>query len=145
MSSHVLRQEGQDTKHAVLVTLGKTRARCSTLPQPRVFVAVAVVVNYFHLLCSTLTDYVTKLCNCFARVLQLLSVYTASRHLRSSSDTRTLRIPFIKTKSFGQRAFSFTGNGIDCFMDSGTLNLLLHLKSSQTPSLQIYVLIFFTC
>ena len=126
MSSHVLRQEGQDTKHAVLVTLGKTRARCSTLPQPRVFVAVAVVVNYFHLLCSTLTDYVTKLCNCFARVLQLLSVYTASRHLRSSSDTRTLRIPFIKTKSFDQRAFSFTGPTQWNFLPYG----LRHSKSS---------------
>ena len=42
-------------------------------------------------------------------IAQLLSVYTPSRHLRSSSDTRTLRIPFTKTKSFGQRAFSFTG------------------------------------
>ena len=66
---------------------------------------------------------------------QLLSVYTPSRHLHSSSDTRTLRIPFIKTKSFGQRAFSFTGNGIDCFMDSGTLNLLLHLKQHLKPHL----------
>ena len=42
-------------------------------------------------------------------VAKLLSVYTPSRHLRSSSDTRTLRIPFIKIKPFGQRAFSFTG------------------------------------
>ena len=68
-------------------------------------------------------------------IAQLLSVYTPSRHLRSSSDTRTLRIPFIKTKSFGQRAFSFTGNGIDYFMDSGTLNLLLHLKQHLKPHL----------
>ena len=42
-------------------------------------------------------------------IAQLLSVYTPSRHLRSSSNTRTLCIPFIKTKSFCQRAFSFTG------------------------------------
>ena len=42
-------------------------------------------------------------------IAQLLSVYTPSRHLRSFLDTRTLRIPFVKTKSFGQRAFSFTG------------------------------------
>ena len=42
-------------------------------------------------------------------IAQLLSVYSPSRHLRSSSDTRTLRIPSIKTKSFGQIAFSFTG------------------------------------
>ena len=37
---------------------------------------------------------------------QLLTVYTPSRQLRSSSDTRILRM---KTKSFGQRSFSFTG------------------------------------
>ena len=42
-------------------------------------------------------------------IAQLLSVYIRSRHLRSSSDTRTLRIPFVITTSFGQRAFSFTG------------------------------------
>ena len=42
-------------------------------------------------------------------ITQRLSVYTPSRYLRSFSDTRTLRIPFIKTKSFGQRAFSFSG------------------------------------
>ena len=41
-------------------------------------------------------------------IAQLLPVYTPSRHLRSSSDTRTLRIPFVKTKSFSQKAFSFT-------------------------------------
>ena len=42
-------------------------------------------------------------------IAQLLSVYTPSRCLHSSSYTCTLHIPFIKTKSFGQRAFSFTG------------------------------------
>ena len=42
-------------------------------------------------------------------IAQPLSVYTPSSHFRSSSDTRTLRIPFIKTKSFGQRAFTLTG------------------------------------
>jgi hypothetical protein len=40
---------------------------------------------------------------------QLLTVYTPSRQLSSSSDTRILRIPRMKTKSFGQRSFSFTG------------------------------------
>ena len=39
----------------------------------------------------------------------LPSVYVHSRHLCLSSDTSTLCIPFIKTKSFGQRTFSFTG------------------------------------
>ena len=41
-------------------------------------------------------------------IAQLQSISTPSRHLRSSSDTCTLHIPFIKIKSFGQRAFSFT-------------------------------------
>ena len=39
---------------------------------------------------------------------ELLTVYHPSRQLRSISDTRTFRIPFTKTKTFGQRAFSFT-------------------------------------
>ena len=38
----------------------------------------------------------------------LLSVYTPSRQLRSSADTRTLRIPQVKTKTFGQRSFSYS-------------------------------------
>ena len=42
-------------------------------------------------------------------ITKLLSVYTPSRHLHLSSDTCILGIPFIKTKSCGQRAFSFTG------------------------------------
>ena len=37
-----------------------------------------------------------------------LTVYHPYRQLRSSSDTRTFRIPFTKTKTFRQRAFSFT-------------------------------------
>ena len=40
---------------------------------------------------------------------ELLTVYHPSRQLRSISDTNTLRIPFTKSKTFGQRAFSFTG------------------------------------
>ena len=40
---------------------------------------------------------------------ELLTVYHPSRQLRSISDTRTIRILFTKTKTFGQRAFSFTG------------------------------------
>ena len=42
-------------------------------------------------------------------IAQLLSIYTPSRYLHSSSDTHTLHIPFFKTQSFGQTAFSFTG------------------------------------
>ena len=37
----------------------------------------------------------------------LLQLYTPSRQLRSASDTRKLRIPRVKTLTFGQRSFSF--------------------------------------
>ena len=59
-------------------------------------------------------------------IVQLLSIYTPSRHLRSSSDTCTLHIPFIKIKSFGQRAFSFTCPTQWNLLPSG----LWHSKSS---------------
>ena len=43
----------------------------------------------------------------------LLSVYTPSRQLRSSADTRTLCIPHVKTKTFSQRSLTvFQSNGI---------------------------------
>ena len=49
---------------------------------------------------------------------EILTVYHPSRQLRSISDTRTFRKPFTKTKTFGQRAFSFTGptewNSLQC-------------------------------
>ena len=61
--------------------------------------------NFYWLPVRSRIDYkISNLCfNIFT------NSSTPTRHLRSSSDTRTLRIPFIKTKSFGQRAFSFTG------------------------------------
>ncbi|WP_419629831.1 hypothetical protein, partial [Thiolapillus sp.] len=40
---------------------------------------------------------------------ELLTVYYPSRQLRSILDTKTFRIPLTKTKTFGERAFSFTG------------------------------------
>ena len=39
-------------------------------------------------------------------VSDLVCVYSPSRQLRSSSDSRTLRLPYIKTKTFGYRSFS---------------------------------------
>jgi hypothetical protein len=39
----------------------------------------------------------------------LTQVYTSSRCLRSSSDTRILKIPKVKTKSYGQRSFAYQG------------------------------------
>ena len=37
----------------------------------------------------------------------LLHVYSPSRQLRSASDTRIFKLPLVKTKSFGQRSFSY--------------------------------------
>ena len=56
-------------------------------------------------------DY--KLCtlchNCFsnsspAYISELLTVYTRSRQLRSATNTIILKVPYTKTKSFGQRS-----------------------------------------
>ena len=38
---------------------------------------------------------------------KLVHIYTPSRSLRSSSDTRLLRIPSVRTKTYGQRSFSY--------------------------------------
>lgn len=40
-------------------------------------------------------------------ISDLLQLYTPSRQLRSSADTRMFRIPFFRTKSNGQRSFSY--------------------------------------
>ena len=44
-----------------------------------------------------------------AYLSDLLELYTPSRLLRSSSDNRIFKIPTTRTKSFGQRCFSFSG------------------------------------
>ena len=41
-------------------------------------------------------------------ISQLLSIYTPSRNLRSSSDLRLLRVPRVRTKSFGHCSFSYS-------------------------------------
>ena len=47
----------------------------------------------------------STLCH-FVYLSDLLRVYSPSRQLRSSSDSRTLRIPHMKTKTFGHCSFS---------------------------------------
>ena len=42
-----------------------------------------------------------------AYLSELLNIYTPSRELRSSSDDRLFRIPYCRTKTYGQRTFSF--------------------------------------
>ena len=39
----------------------------------------------------------------------LLKIYTLSRQLRSSAEIRTLCIPSVNTKSYGERSFSYNG------------------------------------
>ena len=39
----------------------------------------------------------------------ILQLYTPSRHLRSSSDSKILVIPWLKLKTIGERSFSFCG------------------------------------
>ena len=40
-------------------------------------------------------------------LLELLHLYTPSRQLRASTDTRVFRVPSFRTKSCGQRSFSY--------------------------------------
>ena len=51
----------------------------------------------FSAVCGTGPEYLSE----------LIHVYTPSRQLRSSSNTRKLRIPHVRTKTYGQRPFSF--------------------------------------
>ena len=54
------------------------------------------------LLCFKIISYQAPIC-----LSELLHLYTPSRQLRSSTDTRVFRIPSFRTKSCGQRSFSY--------------------------------------
>ena len=73
---------------------------------------------------------------------ELLTVYHPSRQLHSISDIRTFRIPFTKTKTFGQRAFSFTGPNtvelITIWCSSLSINIFFQ-ASLKNSSLQICI------
>ena len=62
--------------------------------QARIDYKLATLCHAFF--CNTAPSYLSD----------LLSVYSPSRELRSSADTRILRIPHIKTNAFGKRSFS---------------------------------------
>ena len=61
-----------------------------------------------------LVDNLSTVCHNFfsdsspAYLSDPLTVYTPSRQLRSSADTRSLRIPHVKTQTFGRRSFSYS-------------------------------------
>ena len=59
--------------------------------------------------CRKCLCIIVSLCLLYVYVGEVLTVYHPSKQLRSISDTRTFHIPFTKTKTFRQRAFSFTG------------------------------------
>ena len=54
-------------------------------------------------LCFALRSFLIRLPSTF----QNFTFYTPSRQLRSSTDTRVFRIPSFRTKSCGQRSFSY--------------------------------------
>ena len=54
------------------------------------------------LLCFKIISHQTPIC-----LSELLHLYTLSRQLRSSTDTRVFRIPSFRTKSCGRRSFSY--------------------------------------
>ena len=54
------------------------------------------------LLCFKIISHQAPVC-----LSELLHLYTPSRQLRSSTDTRVFRIPSFRTKSSGQRSFSY--------------------------------------
>ena len=60
----------------------------------------------------------------------LLHDYSPSRQLRSSSDSRTLHIPHIRTETFGQRSFPMLLllSGILCLVKLDIFSPPLHLK-----------------
>jgi len=58
----------------------------------------------------------------------LLSVYTPARQLRSSSDTRLLLVPRIRTKTFGNRSFSHSAPSLWNSLPYE----LRHIKTTET-------------
>ena len=76
------------------------------------------------------------LTNSSVYIAQLLSIDTPSRHLRSSSDTCTLHILFIKTFVIWSKSnLLHRHNSIEftALWTPNTLNLLLHLKQFSKP------------
>ena len=63
----------------------------------------------------------------------LLHVYSPSRQLCSSSDPRTLRIPQIKTKTFGHRSFSCAAPSVRNSLSRGLGDV--YKRQSQNSSL----------
>ena len=73
---------------------------------------------------------------CWYYLSELLHMYTPSRDLRSSADTRILKIPCSNSKAFGQRSFSLvcpsTWNGLPySFHHSDSQTLFRHASKTH--------------
>ena len=70
-------------------------------------------IGYPLILVSSTNLHVFATINCMSTnsppyLSDLLTVYTAARQLRSSSDNSVLRRPSVRTVSYGQRSFSYS-------------------------------------
>jgi hypothetical protein len=83
----------------------KKRDHITPLLQTLHWLPIKARVDYkLSVLChSFFTD------SCPAYISELLTVYRPRRQLRSSTDPRVLSIPKVRTKTFGERSFAFSG------------------------------------
>ena len=82
------------------------RSTCTKTPFPLIqplFIIIMIIITYIY---NALNDALS------AYLSDLLRVYSPSRQLRSSSNSRTLRILHIKTKTSGHRSFSHAAPSI---------------------------------
>ena len=97
-------QKVQNT--AARITLRATRAE-HTSPLLRSLHWLPVKKRIKHKVCSIC--YTTLAGASPKYMWELVNVYTPSRCLRSSSDSRTLTVPCVRTKTCGQRSFAYHG------------------------------------
>ena len=97
-------QKVQNT--AARITLRAPRAE-HTSPLLRSLHWLHVQQRIMHKVCSICYAMLTGTSPKY--MLELVNVYIPSRCLRSLSDSRTLTIPYVKTKICGQRSFAYQG------------------------------------
>ena len=68
----------------------------------------------------------------------LLRVYSPSRQLHSSSDSRTLHIPHIKTKTFGRRSFSHAAPSVWNSLPHEIRHIQLTTAFNTTPKTRLF-------
>ena len=94
-----------------------SECRCWTLVKASKLDHIIPILHSLHwLLVSARIQYkISPLCYSYLShsgpeyLSKVLQIKTPSRQLRSSSDNRILRVPSVKTKTFGQRSFSYAG------------------------------------